>query len=100
MSTIDTNLPIGTLVGNFRITEHIAAGGFGIVYKAEHIKFGLMAAIKEYLPSDLGVRVGDNLSVMPRTHEAENYQYGLAKVLININNMFLSRKNNIIKKIL
>jgi serine/threonine protein kinase len=36
----------GKLVGEYRITEKIAEGGFGTTYKAEHIKLGMPVCIK------------------------------------------------------
>lgn len=37
---------IGTTIGNYRITSAISRGSFGIVYKAEHLHLGRLAAIK------------------------------------------------------
>lgn len=37
---------IGEVVGNFRITDKLATGGMGVVYKAEHLLIGKKAAVK------------------------------------------------------
>ena len=37
---------IGEVVGSYRITEKIATGGMGVVYKAEHALIGKTAAVK------------------------------------------------------
>ena len=36
----------GTIVGSYRITDKIAVGGMGTVYRAEHTLIGRIAAIK------------------------------------------------------
>lgn len=41
---------IGTLVGSYKITEQIGAGGMGAVYAAEHTLLGKQAAVKVLLP--------------------------------------------------
>jgi serine/threonine protein kinase len=37
---------IKTIVDDYRIIEHIGQGVFSIVYKAEHIKFKSIVALK------------------------------------------------------
>src|SRR5262245_30516594 len=39
-----------TRLGEYRIVSKIAKGGFGTVYKAEHVVLGRLAAIKVLLP--------------------------------------------------
>ncbi len=41
---------IGEVLGNYRITDQIGSGGMGIVYAAEHILLGKLAAIKVLKP--------------------------------------------------
>ena len=43
-------LEAGTQVGDYRIVEFIASGGMAMVYKAEHIRFGDVVAVKVMLP--------------------------------------------------
>ena len=44
-------LPIGTILGDFKITGIVGEGGFGIVYLAYEAALDRTVAIKEYLPS-------------------------------------------------
>lgn len=63
-------LRAGTRIAEFEITEVVAQGGFGIVYKAwDHI-LERTVALKEYLPSSLANRVSGG-SVVARS---ERYQ--------------------------
>jgi len=41
---------IGTVLGNYKITGQIGSGGMGIVYVAEHVLLGKLAAIKVLKP--------------------------------------------------
>jgi serine/threonine-protein kinase len=43
---LDAGLPIGSRIGNYKIIDSIAAGGFGAVYRAEDVKSGRPAAVK------------------------------------------------------
>ena len=59
-------LPIGSPLGDFTITGIVGEGGFGIVYLAYEAALDRMVAIKEYLPSSIAGRTG-NQSVMVRS---------------------------------
>ena len=59
-------LPIGTILGDFKITGIVGEGGFGIVYLAYEATLDRTVAIKEYLPSSIAGRTG-NQSVMVRS---------------------------------
>jgi serine/threonine protein kinase len=66
----------GKLVGGYRIVNKIAAGGFGIVYRAVS-PTGQEVAIKEYLPAALASRAhGEAPVVVPRDKRAL-YRIGL-----------------------
>ena len=43
---------IGQTIGSYRIVSRIGAGGMGIVYLAEHILIGRVAALKVLRPRD------------------------------------------------
>ena len=56
----------GTVLGDFRITGVVGEGGFGIVYLAYEATLDRTVAIKEYLPSSIAGRTG-NQSVQVRS---------------------------------
>jgi len=70
----------------FHVDERIAAGGFGAIYRATHIKSGHRIALKVLLPSlaqDLGVvarfrREGDTLTTLRNPHTIIAYELGEA----------------------
>jgi serine/threonine protein kinase len=74
-------LPVGTMIQEYRIVDVLGIGGFGIVYKAENTYLDDVAAIKEYLPSDLAAR-GEGTRVTPLAPETEEeYRWGLQRFL-------------------
>ena len=50
-------LPRGTRLGEYEIESVLGHGGFGITYLGRDSVLGLYLAIKEYMPSDLCVRM-------------------------------------------
>ena len=64
-------LAVGTDVAEFRITELVGQGGFGIVYKAWDQTLERVVALKEYLPSALAVRRQDG-SVTARSERHQD----------------------------
>ena len=64
-------LPMGTVLGDFKITGIVGEGGFGIVYLAYEAALDRTVAIKEYLPSAIAGRTG-NQSVMVRSQQNTN----------------------------
>jgi serine/threonine protein kinase len=75
-------LPDGTeLVGEFRITRVLGAGGFGITYLATETALAREVTIKEYFPLDYAAR-GASGVVAPRSRDsAKDYQWGLERFL-------------------
>jgi len=74
-------LPIGTILGDFKITGIVGEGGFGIVYLAYEAALDRTVAIKEYLPSSIAGRTG-NQSVMVRSQLNSNaFSTGLKNFL-------------------
>ena len=82
---------IDPLVGSifdkrFRIDEKIAAGGFGAIYRATHVKSGHQIALKVLLPTlaqDLGIvarfrREGDTMTALRSPHTITAYELGQA----------------------
>ncbi len=68
----------------FRVDERIAAGGFGAIYRATHVKSGHPIALKVLHPtlaSDLGVlarfrREGTTLTSLRNPHTITAYEFG------------------------
>ena len=76
---------VGTLFDQrFRVEERIAAGGFGAIYRAKHVKSGHDVALKVLLPElarDLGVvarfrREGSTLVALRNPHTIAAYELG------------------------
>lgn len=79
-------LPVGAQIGQFRVVSVLGAGGFGIVYKAQHISINKTVAIKEYLPEHLATREGD--TVRPFTGQKSlDYKEGLDKFIEEANQL-------------
>ena len=74
-------LAIGTILGDFKITGIVGEGGFGIVYLAYEATLDRTVAIKEYLPSSIAGRTG-NQSVQVRSQQNSNaFSTGLKNFL-------------------
>jgi serine/threonine protein kinase len=69
------------LVGDFRISRVLGAGGFGITYLADELALGRAVTIKEYFPADFAVR-GAALEAVPRSENcAGDYTWGLDRFI-------------------
>jgi serine/threonine protein kinase len=62
----------GTMLQEFRIERVLGSGGFGIAYLAQDTKNEVRVAIKEYLPSELAVRVS-NSTVRARSQDDQKH---------------------------
>ncbi len=69
-------LPPRTKLGNYHIVQQIAAGGFGLVYKAVDEK-GRAVAIKEYLPAALCTRAAGQKHPVVHPDKLSLYRLGL-----------------------
>ncbi len=76
------HLPIGAeLVGEYRIDGLLGSGGFGVTYKATDLGLGTSLAIKEYFPSEFGLRDG-TLSITPRSERVVKiFDWGRARFI-------------------
>jgi serine/threonine protein kinase len=73
-------LPVGTLLGDYRLDAVIGHGGFGITYRAFDSQLAKVVAIKEYLPVEFAVRQGEK--VVPRgARFAEDFAWGRERFL-------------------
>ena len=73
-------LPKGTVINQYRIESVLGYGGFGIVYKAQHMRLGNWLAIKEYLPQELATRESGTVHPLG-TREQVDFQTGLDRFL-------------------
>ncbi len=74
--TVNT-LPIGTQIHEFKITDVIAIGGFGIVYLAQDLSLGRYVALKEYMPTSLAERTQGITVAVKSAHQADTFNAGL-----------------------
>jgi serine/threonine protein kinase len=71
----------GFKLGKYELQAVLGQGGFGITYKAWDGALNRAVAIKEYLPSDVAVRV-DGSTVRARSrNDQESFQWGLERFL-------------------
>jgi non-specific serine/threonine protein kinase len=70
-------LPIGTQLGDFKITNTIGFGGFGMVYLAYEKLLDRTVAIKEYLPVAIAGRASDQTVRVRSVDQVETYEAGL-----------------------
>ncbi len=73
----DNNLPIGTYLGEFELTQVLGEGGFGIVYLARDHSLQRMVALKEYMPSALAARTGGTQVSVKSERHRETFEAGL-----------------------
>lgn len=68
MTVQNNQLPPGTPLSHYQISNTLSAGGFGIVYLARDQRNNQTVVIKEYLPNRLAKREA-NLNVVPQADE-------------------------------
>jgi serine/threonine protein kinase len=93
------SLPAGLRLADYVIERPLGGGGFGITYLARDSNLQLPVAIKEYFPSDLVTRGGDN-SVKVRTSNMEHqeqYDWGLERFLDEARALATFRHPNIVR---
>jgi serine/threonine protein kinase len=69
-------LPPDTVLGGYRISRKLAAGGFGVVYLAQDTD-GQQVAVKEYLPASLVSRAPGKLLPEVQPEKLSLYRLGL-----------------------
>lgn len=69
------------LVGDFRVSRVLGAGGFGITYLADELALGRAVTIKEYFPADFAIRDAA-FEAVPRSENcAGDYTWGLDRFI-------------------
>ncbi len=69
-------LPLGYRLGELQIEAVLGGGGFGIVYRAFDLALQRVVAIKEYMPSMLAVRDGDQTVALRSERFAQAFDAG------------------------
>ncbi len=69
-------LPVGTMLGEFELTALLGEGGFGIVYLATDHSLQRRVALKEYMPSVLAARAGQNQVQVKSERHRETFEAG------------------------
>jgi non-specific serine/threonine protein kinase len=70
-------LPIGTRIHEFEIRRVIGEGGFSVVYLAFDHTLHRSIALKEYIPSALASRRGDNTVAVRSAQHQQTFEAGL-----------------------
>ena len=70
-------LPIGTRVHEFEISQVIGEGGFSVVYLAFDHTLHRSVALKEYIPSALASRLGNNTVAVRSAQHQHTFEAGL-----------------------
>ncbi|MEO5672894.1 MAG: protein kinase [Ramlibacter sp.] len=92
-------LPAGYRINEYLIERSLGGGGFGITYLARDSNLQLPVAIKEYFPSDLVTRTGDQ-AVHVRGGNPEHqqqYDWGLERFLDEARALATFRHPNIVR---
>ncbi|MEZ5471343.1 MAG: protein kinase [Marinicella sp.] len=94
---IITHLPIGTKLEHYTITKLLGKGGFGVTYLAEDTRLKQKVAIKEYFPSEMGVRANDSITLKAQSERVEDYQFGLKRFLDEARTLAQFKHPNIVR---
>lgn len=75
MDTNRRSLRPGTIVHNrYRVDQVLGEGGFGVTYKVTDLREDRIAAMKEYMPTDIAIRRPGGVEVIPRQECQEAYE--------------------------
>ena len=90
-------LPSGFRLGRYELLAVLGHGGFGITYRALDAELNRGVAIKEYLPSDVAVRV-DGATVRAKSgRDEEGFAWGLERFLEEARALALFENANIVR---
>lgn len=92
-------LPMGLLLGNYKILKTIGRGGFGITYLAKDEETGEEVVIKENLPSFYALRDQTSLTVTPlgEGESTQGYRWALERFLDEAKTLAKLDHPNIVK---
>lgn len=74
-------LPIGYRLHEYRLDKVLGVGGFGITYLAWDTNLAKRVAIKEYLPAEFAVRVGEVTVQAKSAADRDDYRWGLERFM-------------------
>ena len=81
----------------YEIVRTLGQGGFGITYVANDTNLQQEVALKEFLPTELAIRV-DGLEVQPvSSTQAQNFAWGLDKFMVEARTLARFDHPNIVK---
>lgn len=70
MNNQQQTLPIGSIIGHYRVVRPLSSGGFGNTYEVEHVSLPLHRCIKEFFMRGINQRVGETVTVSVEDNRA------------------------------
>jgi serine/threonine protein kinase/HAMP domain-containing protein len=96
-AAINTTLPIGFRLLEYRVDGVLGQGGFGIAYAATDVNLNSKVVIKEYLPEDFAYRATDHTVSAREDSDQDFYQSGLDAFLVEARTLATFRHPHIVR---